>query len=240
MGFFGGYFGGPVGGSLTPPPPTATTTVTAFTFNPTVASFVDEAFERCGIDPAKLQVRHLRSARRSLGLLFAEWDSKEVKLWAVDEQTQALALGDPSYVAADGTIAILEMMVRRSGIDTPVMPMSRSDYAAIPTKTSRGLPTRYYLERLAIPQYTLWQVPENSTDVLHYWRVRRMSDVGDPANTLDVTNRWFEPLVAGLASRLAVKFAPDRLQMLQGQAISAFNNANLGERERADLRISIG
>lgn len=212
-----------------------------YAYEPTVAEWCDEAWERCGMDPAKLTMRHLRSARRSLNLMFSEWPNKGVKLWTVDEQTQTVGDGDPTYDTASGTVTILEMMVRRSGIDTAVFPMSRSEYEAIPDKTAEGLPTRYYQDRArSVPTYTLWQVPENSTDVIHYWRVRRIQDVGAPSNTLDVASRWFEPVASGLAAKLAVKFAPDRLKTLIVLAEQSFAMAHREERERGDTQMTIG
>lgn len=212
-----------------------------YAFEPKVAEFVDEAFERCGIDPAKLTFRHLRSARRSLGLMFSDWNNVGVKLWAVDEQTQLVTDGDPTYDTASGTITILEMFVRRSGVDTPVYPMSRSEYAAIANKIDEGLPTKYFLDRQrALPTYTLWNVPENNTDVIHYWRMRRLQDVGNPSATLDVGSNWFEAVAAGLAARLSVKFAPSRVSMLGAMDGPAFQRAYGNERERGDTHMSIG
>lgn len=212
----------------------------AFATNFSVAEWCDESFERIGLDPAELTVRHLRSARRSLNLMFSEWSARGVKLWAVDEKTQTVTDGDQTYDTAAGTITILEMVVRRSGVDTPVFPISRSEYALIPNKTNEGLPTQYYLDRArSLPTYTLWNTPENSTDVIHYWRVRRLQDVGDPSNTLDVTSVWFEPVASGLAAKLAVKFAPDRLKNLIVLAENSFAIAHREERERGDTQFTM-
>lgn len=217
------------------------TTSGTYAFEPTVAEFVDEAFERCGIDPAGLTVRHLRSARRSLNIMFAAWNTRGVKLWTVDEQTQTLTASDPSYNAVSATVAILEMFVRRDGVDTPVWPMSRSEYAAIPNKSDEGLPTRFYFDRAqATPTITLWSVPENSTDVIHYFRMRRLQDVGAPSKTLDIPTHWSDALASGLAARLALKFAPDRLRTLEGAAEAAFLLAKEEDRERGDTQMELG
>lgn len=206
----------------------------------TVDDFVSESFERCGIDPAKLTVRHLRSARRSLNLMFSEWPNKGVKLWAVDQITLDMVATTATYNSATGTICLLDAVLRRSGVDTPMFPMSRSEYAAIPTKTTEGLPSRFYVARAATPTITVWQVPENSTDDMLYWRVRRLQDVGDPSNTLDVTSRWFEPVASGLAAKLAVKFAPDRIDKLMSLAELSFHAAHVEERERTDTQMTMG
>lgn len=217
------------------------TTSTTYAYDPSSAEFVDEAFERCGIDPAKLTVRHLRSARRSLNLMFSEWPNKGVNLWAVDQVTLDMVADTETYNASTGTICILDAVLRRSNVDTPMFPMSRSEYAAIPSKTSTGLPSRFYLDRaITTPTITVWPSPENSTDDMLYWRVRRLQDVGDPSNTLDVASRWFEPVASGLAAKLSVKFAPDRARALGDLAEVSFAYAHREERERTDTQFTMG
>lgn len=212
-----------------------------YAFDPRIAEFIDESFERIGLDPAKLTVRHLRSARRSLDLMFAEWNNRNVKLWAVDQQTLDLVDGTATYsTLATGTFAILEAVIRRSGVDTPCVPMSRSEYAAISSKTTEGLPTRFYFARVATPTVTLWQVPENSTDDFIYWRMRSLQDVGVPSNTADIRDNWQEALASGLAAKLALKFAPARHDKLLLLAENSFLIAKGEERERGDTTFSIG
>lgn len=219
-------------------------TSSTYTFDPTVAEFVDEAFERAGIPLAGLKIEHLRSARRSLNFMFSEWANPSrggIKLWSVELVSQALTESDASYDCSTGTIAILEAVLRRSGNDTPVWPMSRSEYMAIPTKADEGLPTRFYFDRQRATQnLTLWQVPENSTDVLLYYRLHTLQDAGAASNTLDVGSIWYEPVAAGLAARLAEKFNYERFSTLNARAETAFNIAKSGERERVDTQFSLG
>ena len=173
--------------------------------------------------------------------MFSEWPNKGVKLWAVDQVTLDMVDGTATYNSSSGTICILDAVLRRSSVDTPMFAMSRSEYAAIPTKTTEGLPSRFYLARaITTPTITVWPVPENSTDDMLYWRVRRIEDVGTPSNTLDVASRWFEPVASGLAAKLAVKFAPDRIDKLAALAEIAFNNAHREERERGDTQMTMG
>lgn len=202
-------------------------------FSPEIAEICDEAFERCGVDPASLTGRHLRSARRSLNLLFSSWANRGPHLWAIDQQTFTVTASDPSYDCPAGTIAILEMVVRRDGIDTPVFPMARDEYLAIPDKTTEGLPNRYYFNRtITTPTLTFWDVPENSTDTIIYYRMRQLEDAGNGANTLDIPYRWQEAVTAGLASKLAEKYAPEREQLLFQKAERAYKEAYQEDRER--------
>lgn len=214
------------------------TTSSTYTYDPAVEDIVSEAFERCGKDPATLTMRHARSARRSANLLFSYWATKGVHLFTVDEQTQTLTDGDPSYAPASGTLAILEAVIRRSSVDTPVTKISREQYHLIPNKTSEGLPSMLFYDRKG-GQYYLWQTPENSTDVLRYWRLRRVQDVTTAQETFDVPYHWFEALASGLAEFLALKFAPDRYVLLKGIAAERLKDAMTEDRERVDTSIGV-
>ena len=209
-----------------------------YTFSPEISEFVDEALERAGIDPATAKMRHMRSARRSLNLMFADWANEGVLLFAVDEQTQTLTDGDPSYAVASGTLAMLDMVIRRSSVDTEVSKISREQYHLIPNKTNEGLPSMLYLDRNA-GIYYLWATPENSTDVLRYWRLRRIQDVTAGSETADVPYRWFEALASGLAARLALKFAPEKFALLEKLAAGALQRAKSEDRERTDTAFSM-
>lgn len=204
-----------------------------YTFAPDAAELLDEAFERVGVDPSQLTARHLRSARRSLNLLFVEWANKGTHLWTVEQKTTDLIDGTATYNAETSIVCVLEMIVRRSGLDTPVEPMARDEYLAIPMKTEEGMPTRYWFDRdAATPAITLWPVPENSTDDLIYFYMRRIQDVGAASNTLDVPYRWYEALVSGLAAKLAEKYAPDRENFLRNKAGARYKEAFEEDRER--------
>ena len=206
-------------------------------FNMTNAEIIDEAFERCGVDPSSLTVRHLKSAVRSMNLLFSEWANKGVKLWAVEQEEVALAAGVADFTTPAGTIAILEAVLRRDGADTPVIEISRQEWLDIPRKDTTGRVDRFYLDRGLVPAVHIWPVPENSTDKLIYNRMRQLEDFAAIADNPDAPVRWLEALNAGLAAKLALKFAPDRLATLDAIANTAFLTAKMEERERADTVI---
>jgi hypothetical protein len=211
-----------------------------FAFAPKIAEFVDEAFERCGVDPARLTMRHVISARMSFNLEMQEWSSKGLNLWAVDAQVIDLTAGAATYDSlAEATIMIFDAVIRRGNADMICRPMSRSEYASIANKTQPGIPSQFYFAQLPTPTVTLWPVPINSSDQFIYQRVRRLMDVNRLSDTLDATNRWFEPAAAGLAKRLALKFAPSRFPLLKSLADEAFAIAHRDERERGDTQFSL-
>lgn len=209
------------------------------TWSPDVADTIDEAFERCGIDPSTLTARHLRSARRSFNYMFSMWANLGVHLWAVDYQTQVLTEGDATYNTPTGTIAVLEMVLRRNSLDTPVFPMARDEFLAIPDKTTPGMPSRFWLDRATTtPVINLWNVPENSTDTICYYRMRQLHDITASAETADAPYRWQEAIASGLAARLAEKYAPVREQTLTMKASAALALAKQEDRERTPTTFS--
>lgn len=183
--------------------------------------------------------------------MFSEWANVGILLWAVDQVTVTLTQGTATYATPAGTTAILDMILRRSSLDTNIFPMQRDEYLAIPSKTQQGLPSRYYFNRIttlasvpvitgaAGPSITLWSTPENSTDQMIYYRLRQLQDVGVATNTPDIPFRWQEALAAGLAARLAVKYAPDRIGPLKGEAKSALKLAMQEDRQRAPTTLRL-
>lgn len=213
-----------------------------YAFDPTVQVFTDEAFERVGMDPSALVVRHVRSARQSMNFMLSEWAAKTgVRQWAIEQQTISMVASTPTYNLPAGTVEVLWCTVRRDSVDTPVWPMNHEEYRMLPNKTDEGLPSRYFVDKQAGTRtITFWNVPENSTDVVYYDRLRRFQDVGVPSNTVDLTFEWFEAFASGLAAKLALKFNPGKLQILKAEAEQAFAIARMGDRERGDFSISMG
>jgi len=87
---------------------------------------------------------------------------------------------------------------------------------------------------------TLWQVPENNTDTIQYWRWDQLEDIDLAFQEIDAPYRWTEAVCSGLAAKLAVKKSPEKLQFLAPLADKAFLFANDDEREKAALRIIPG
>jgi hypothetical protein len=205
------------------------------TFNLDVGELIEEAYERCG-----LEVRtgyDARTARRSLNLMFAEWANRGLNLWTVVQETIPLVAGTAAYTVSEDHADILEMVLRRGGTDFEVERISRGDYFLLPNKTTQGRPSQYYYDRKVAPVINLWQVPDNSTDQLVYYYVQRIEDAGSLQNTTDMPWRFYPCMVAGLAYYLAMKRAPDRLQLLKGIYEEEFARAADEDEDRVSLRL---
>ena len=122
---------------------------------------------------------------------------------------------DPSLTDVQATVSVLEAVVQRDSQDISITRISRQEYLSIPTKTTQGRPTQFYVNRQITPTITLWPAPENSTDAIIYYRVKRIQDVDAATNTADIPFRFLPCLVAGLAYYLSLKKAPQRTQLLK-------------------------
>ena len=177
-------------------------------FNLDVAEIIEEAYERCGIE-----VRtgyEARTARRSLNLMFAEWANRGLNLWTVNQATIDLVQGTSEYTLSSDVVDSLEVVLRRSGTDFEVQRISRGDYVTLPNKTTQGRPSQYYLDRQISPKLNLWAVPENSTDQIIYYYVRRIEDADALVNTTHMPFRFYPCMVAGLSyqGRTPLKLQP--------------------------------
>ena len=200
-----------------------------------VAEYIEEAFERCG-----LEVRtgyDLKSAKRSLNLMLAEWANRGLNQWTITQTTQALTSGTATYNLNSNVIDILSVVVRRSSTDFAMERISRSTYLGIPTKSTTGRPNQFFLDRQITPVLKIWPTPENSTDTLIFDALTRMDDADTFINTMDMPFRFFPCLAAGLAYYISMKRAPNRTQMLKAVYEEEFERAMTEDRDRASFNV---
>tara|TARA_R110001606_G_scaffold25901_6_gene83959 strand:- start:63 stop:728 length:666 start_codon:yes stop_codon:yes gene_type:complete len=204
-------------------------------FNLDVAEIIEEAYERCG-----LEVRtgyDARTARRSLNLMFAEWANRGLNLWTVKQAEITVTQGVSEYTLESGVVDLLDVVLRRENTDYEIQRISRGDYATLPNKTTQGRPSQFWLDRQIDPKLYLWSVPENSTDQIRYYYVRRIEDADDLVNTTDMPFRFYPCMAAGLAYYMAVKRAPDRVQMLKSIYEEEFQRAADEDQGRTPLKL---
>jgi hypothetical protein len=202
-----------------------------------------EAYERIGRQAGSLSLNDMQSASRSLNYLFSAWENSQPNLWTQEFQYLPLTASTKSYTLATNTVAILQCAVRdpSAGYDQDIMigPISSSEYLAIPNKAQEARrPNQFYFQRTKTPVIYLWQVPDNDDLTLVYLRLRALQDVGAATDTPDAPQRWMEAMAAGIAARLAVKWAPDRVAGLKQEAQEALAAARGEDRQRVPLRIA--
>ena len=219
----------------------ATSGTTAF--NMDLTEIVEEAFERAG---GELRTGYdLRTASRSLNLMFSQWANKGLNMFTYEQGMINLIPGQATYNLPADTVDLLEHVIRTGAgsqstqADLTITRISVSTYATIPNKLQQARPIQVWIERLDTPRITVWPVPDNSQPyVFVYWRLRRMQDAGTGVNTMDMPFRFYEAMTAGLAYHLALKIpgAMERLPILKEQYDSAWELASTEDREKAAVR----
>ena len=200
-----------------------------------VADYIEEAFERCG-----LEVRtgyDLKTAKRSLNLMLAEWANRGLNQWTIEQRTFTTTQGDADISLSEDVIDILSVVVQRSGTDFALDRVSRSEFLNIPNKTTQGRPTQFFLDRQITPNLKIWPTPENSTDIVTYNALTRIQDADSQTNTLEVPFRFYPCLAAGLAYYISLKRAPNRVQLLKAMYEEEFERAMTEDRDRASFNV---
>ena len=212
-------------------------------FNLDLTEIVEEAFERVG---SEMRTGYdLRTARRSLNLMFADWANRGINMWTFEQGSISLVAGTATYDLPADTVDLLEHVVRTGAgsastqADLTITRISVSTYATIPNKLQQARPIQVWIERLNTPRITVWPVPDNSQPYTFvYWRMKRIQDAGNGVNTMDMPFRFVPCMVAGLAYYLALKVpgGAERLGVLKQQYDEAWQLASDEDREKASVR----
>jgi hypothetical protein len=216
-----------------------------YTFNPSLGELTLYAYNLVGIRNTALLQEHLEAARMAANLMLARWSNQGVNLWAVDLITTPLVSGQATYNVDANTVMILDAyMATTSGtqeIDRIILPVSRTEYASYPNKEQEGFPTVYWFDRLLAPTITLWPVPNTTTgpQELKYYRVRRLQDANlSGAQEVEIPYLWMEAFAYGLAARLAMVWAPEKVALMKPFADEAYDIAASQNVEQAQQYIS--
>jgi len=218
----------------------ANTTSGTVTFDKTFAvdEIINEAYERIGSQVSSGY--QLKTARRSLNILFQEWGNRGLHYWEVAETNIDLIEGQAEYTfyraSGDGTSAVtaggtsgtstygiadvLEATLRADKGDTDqadsaLTKTDRSTYSGLANKLSKGTPSRYFVQRLVDKTtVTIYPTPDssNASKAVHMFFVKRIQDAGTYSNATDVPYRFIPPMVAVLAYYLSQKFRMEKTQ----------------------------
>ena len=281
----------------------ANTTSGSYSFdkNLGIDEIIEDAYERIGMQG--VSGYQLKTAKRSLNILFSEWGNRGLQFWEVKNQNVTLVDGQAVYTffrsPADGTSsgisttlsaginaavttigvasvtglptaggiiiigteqitysgisslnltgcvrgvngstaathttgdAVLQFpigmtdiqeanhRVKSTSVDTPMTRISRSQYQGFSNKTSKGLPTQYWVQRFIDKvTMTLYLTPGAAQDgnYINFYYTKRIDDVGAYTNATDVPYRFVPCMIMGLAYYLAIKYAPQRVQELK-------------------------
>ncbi len=218
----------------------ANTTSGTVTFDKTFAvdEIIAEAYERIGSQVTSGY--QLKTARRSLNIMFQEWGNRGLHYWEVGEADINLVEGQAEYIffraTSDGTSAvttpantygvadILEATLRadRTAVDqadSAITKIDRSTYSALSNKLSKGTPSKYFVQRFVDKTVvTLYPTPDssNAAKAVHIYFVKRIQDADSTyTDATDVPFRFVPCMVSGLAFYLSQKFNPQATQQLK-------------------------
>ena len=218
----------------------ANTTSGTVTFDKTFAvdDIITEAYERIGLQ--SVSGYQLKTARRSLNILFQEWGNRGLHYWEVAEANIDVIEGQAEYTffraTGDGTSAvtnpantygvadILEASLRSnrtstSQADSGLTKIARSAYAALSSKLSKGTPSQYFVQRFVDKTtFTIYPTADssNASKDIHFYYVKRIQDVDSTyTDATDVPYRFVPCMASGLAYYLSQKFKPELTQNMK-------------------------
>ena len=217
----------------------ANTTSGTATFDKTfsIDEIIEEAFERIGLN--SVAGYQMKSARRSLNILFQEWGNRGIHYWEIDELDLDLIEGQAEYkffrASSDGTSAtsnpngiygisdILEAHLRSDRTqttqsDSPMTKVDRSTYGGFSNKLSKGTPNQYFVQRfIDHVSIQIYPTPDstNASKDMHFYYIKRIQDIGDYTNATDIPFRFVPCMISGLAYYLAQKYQPQMVQVMK-------------------------
>ena len=208
----------------------ATSGTTTFESGFYIDDIITEAYERLG--RFDYSGNDIKTARRSLNIMFQEWANRGLHYWEVGNNSITLVSGQTTYTmyrsTTDGTSDatavygvddILEAVYRNSSsTDFPLTKINRSAYQGLSNKTQTGTPTQYFVQRFIDKvTITLYLTPgaTEAGNLLNYYYVKRIQDAGAYGNNADVPYRFVPCMVSGLTYYLSQKFSPQRTQELK-------------------------
>ena len=177
--------------------------------------------------------------------MLAEWANRGLNLWTIQLQEKTIAQGTTDLSganlfgsgaeAAQQIVDITDVVIRDSSSnDFSASSISRSTYLNYAVKTTSGRPSQYYFERTINPKLFLYPAAD-TTYTLKYYALVRMKDSGDYTNNTEIPFRFLPCLTAGLAYYIAMKKAPDRIQLLKQIYEDEFQRAADQDGERTSL-----
>lgn len=212
-----------------------------YTFNPSLGELTIYAYQLIGIRPTALLQEHMDAARTATNMMLTRWSNQGVNLWQVELVTVPLVAGTSTYSVDPSTVVMLDAYIEYGTppIDRIIMPISRTEYASYPNKLQSGFPTVFWFDRLLSPTVTVWPVPDGSQTSLKYYKVNRLQDANmNGTQEVDIPPIWLEALAYGLAQRLAVIWAPEKMAGMKAMADEAYQIAANQNVETASQYIS--
>jgi hypothetical protein len=222
------------------------TSTGTYSFNPSAADLILNAYSLIQIRRTELTVAHLEDAYMQCNLLMVDISNRNPNRWVLETQNVSIIAGTATYALDLKTIAIAiaYISVTSGGITTDRVlgPISATDYAAIPNKADQGPPTSFFFSLLTTPTITYWPTPGSaSTYTGKLQTFRQLQDVDiTSGTTLDSPYRFLDAITFGLAARLAEMYKPESADRLDAKYEKKFMLAASQDEENVPLFITPG
>ena len=153
----------------------------------------------------------------------------------------AVAATSSSTYMNGGKVELGQQNPNAQPVDIMLTQLSRTEYAEQSNKFTQARPTTLWFDRTTpSPSVTLWQVPDGSGPYLLSMYVLQQIQDASYINmqTADIPYRFNEALCAGLAKRLAMKYAPAKFAILKAEAKEEWDEASVEDREKVGIHIT--
>ena len=165
--------------------------------------------------------------------------NRVMKAWQLDDaapsflraaQTLTLTTAASYTLAPERPVRILSARLKRSGVEIPMIRLTRDEYDSLPIKTTTGVPTQFYYDRqkedALLYVWPVLSVAAGETVEITYEREFEDVAIGD---NIDLPGEWWDVAVLQLASRLvhahgseaAKQSVPMRAEMMLNKALGA-------------------
>lgn len=198
----------------------------------------------------------LPAATGSLTLVFEA--SSDAATWITAKSTTAAVYTDRAWTwlavepafsyryfrireTAGGTLNLREAYVSAEVSDIMIARFNRDDYFSIPTKQSQGSPRQYWLNRQLAPTMNVWPSPPSTFECLYLVTHRHIQDVGAYTNTLELPQRWLNPVVWNLAWQTGLELPElkeERIILLEKYAAQSLHDAEDEERDASPIYLA--
>ena len=141
--------------------------MSTYTFDLDLGDAIEEAFEQAG---SELKSGYdYRTARRSMNLMFLEWQNRGLNLWTIKSGSQSLTAGTSRYALDAKVLDIVEAFIRTNSgstanqVDQNLTRISVKQYSHLTNKLTQSKPLQFWLEKSDTgSSINLWPVPDST------------------------------------------------------------------------------
>lgn len=147
--------------------------------------------------------------------------------------------------ATSGTLSFDAVYLGNNPYQIPLARLNRDDWTNLPNPAfTSQQPLQYWFDRqVSQPVMRFWPLPnlQATSAQIVVWRHRQIMDVGTLTQEIEVPQRWYDAIVAGLAARLGrelIQVDAAIIPQLDSDAAVAMNYAQAEEYDDSPMRIA--